>query len=416
MNDPVAPGLTGAEQDDALPDVGFNLDAREPVPAPVAPAPVADEQQAADLARAIARELAVAGPPGWERLEAVFALTVTSGVAFVHYIDGSGRVVRQEPPPEVVEAARGHRAIAARMAAGPWWRMLVRLARSGQLEADFDYGDEPFPEGQLLTPEMYALDLRAHPRSRLPIWLAAYIGHAGRQQRAPDVAAAAAQVDRASGTRAVPAADLPPLAEMWARWAVIAATFAAVRSPLGPRILPSLGYFEGVRRGGSTLYLLPGGRAVLSGGTWNDPALDDAYNGSGVMPEYFAGAPEWVAGPVLNPRATGGLLSFCYWWDRHGWYRGESPAATHLGEAVPGVWTDDTTVDVVRGLIGTAPAVEQRTAAVALVAAAKAGTVTGRHLVALFGTEAEIDLPGAVYQLTLAGVTADVEESSARRG
>ncbi|MCX4093048.1 hypothetical protein [Nocardia sp. alder85J] len=367
---------------------------------------MSDEQRAAALSRAIARELAAAGPPGWQRLEAVFALTVTAGVAFVDYFDAPDRVVRREPAPEVVEAARGHREIAARLGAGPWWRMLLQLNRSGQLEVDHDYGDEPFPDDQLLTPEAYLLDLRAFPRPRLPIWLAAHIGHAGRQQRTP---AAAAAADRASGASAETAPDLPPLGDMWARWSVIAAVFAAIRSPMGPRMLPSLGYFEGAGRSGSTLCLLPGGRAVLSGGIWNDPALDDAYNGSGNMPHYFAGAPDWVANQVLNPRAAAGLLSFCYWWDRHHWRCGDSPAATQLGEAVPGVWTADTTVDLICGLIAPAPTAQQRTAATALVNAAEAGAVTDRHLADLFGAAADVDIPGAAYQLTLAGVTADTE-------
>src|SRR6266568_7489004 len=42
------------------------------------PSPV--EGQATELAHSIARELAVAGPEGWRRLEAVFAITVAGGV------------------------------------------------------------------------------------------------------------------------------------------------------------------------------------------------------------------------------------------------------------------------------------------------------------------------------------------------
>ncbi|MQY25002.1 hypothetical protein [Nocardia aurantia] len=405
MNDPAGAGLTGADQRSVLPDVGFTLGTSAPSPRAEPPAPpsIGDEQQAGDLARTIARGLAAAGPPGWQRLEAVFALTVAAGVSFVHYVDGSDRVARSEPAPETLAAARAHRQISAGLGAGPWWRMLLQLNRSGQLEVDFDYGDEPFPEGQLLPPEAYIQDLEAHPRPRLPTWLAAYIGHADRQRRTARTAAAAAEADRAAGTMPRPVTDLPPLPAMWARWAVIAATFKAVGSPIGPRMLPSLGYFEGAHRSGSTLYLLPGGRAVLSGGVWNDPALEAAYNDAAPMPNYYAGAPEWVANPVLDPRAGGGLLSFCHWWDRDGWYCGQSPATTQLGEALPGIWTVATTVDIICGQLDGRQNVERRDAAETLVAAAEAGSATRHHLADLFGPDA--DLASAFYQLTLAGST-----------
>lgn len=58
-----------------------------------------------------------------------------------------------------------------------------------------------------------------------------------------------------------------------------------------------------------------------------------AYNGTAEMPRFYAGAPYWVANPVLNPRADGGLLSFCHWWDAGRWYRGESPPASDCGSA-----------------------------------------------------------------------------------
>jgi hypothetical protein len=207
---------------------------------------------------------------------------------------------------------------------------------------------------------------------------------------------------------------------MWARWATIAAAFVATGSKQGPRMMPSLGRFETSRRNGSTLYALPGGRAVLSGGSWNAPALDAAYNSGAQLPRFYAGAPDWVANPVLNPRADTGLLSFCYWWDAGRWYRGESPPAEDCAEAVPGVWTSDTVTGLVARRAAKQPGQQQlAAAAAALLTAAEAGVVTREAVTELFG-EDSFDVDGAMYQFTLAGLAAAVplemssEEATAR--
>jgi hypothetical protein len=101
---------------------------------------------------------------------------------------------------------------------------------------------------------------------------------------------------------------------------------------------------------------------VLSGGVWNAPELAAAYNDGIRLPDLYAGAPEWVAGQVLNHRAASGLLSFCYWWENGRWYCGESPGPDRFIEAVPGVWTSDTVVDMVSGLLGGDSTAAQRAA------------------------------------------------------
>ncbi|HEY1175916.1 MAG TPA: hypothetical protein VGF17_07135, partial [Phytomonospora sp.] len=192
-------------------------------------------------------------------------------------------------------------------------------------------------------------------------------------------------------------------------WALIASAFVAVGSEWGPRMSASVGTFEGSKRGGSNLVRLPGGRMVLSGGVWNAPALTAAYNGDGEFPALYAGAPVWVADPVLNHRAAGGLLSFCYWSpDGERWFRGDSPPAAALSEAVPGVWTRETVVDMVAGLAGA-----DGEAVARLLAAAEAGEVTRELLVGAYGEDADID--GAHYELDLAGLTvaAEIGEMSA---
>ncbi|MEU7768323.1 hypothetical protein AB0B25_24875 [Nocardia sp. NPDC049190] len=95
--------------------------------------------------------------------------------------------------------------------------------------------------------------------------------------------------------------------EMWVRCVVISAALVVAGFDWGPTVLPSTGWVGSSRRGASTLYPLPGGRAVLSGGVWESPNLNATYNDGADMPNFYAGAPDCVANPVLNPRASNGL-------------------------------------------------------------------------------------------------------------
>ncbi|MEU4344478.1 hypothetical protein AB0H00_24985 [Nocardia sp. NPDC023852] len=405
-----------AGENNETPDVGFSLPFGTPDGAEGADGTAAPERdEAAEsrdrvLARQIADAMAAVGPEGWQQLDAVFALTTTTGFAEVVYADGE-RSMRAEPPAPVLDQVREHRALVAELDGEPWWRLLVRLSAEGEFEVDYDFGDEPFPDGQLFDPEAYRADLEEYPRETLPVWLAAYIGHGGRQARTPQDAAVAARADKAAKVWPVLAEnEFPDFPEMWARWACISAAFVAARSDWGPRVLPSMGWFESSRRGGATLYSLPGGRAVLSGGVWESPNLDATYNDGAPMPNFYAGAPGWVADPVLNPRAATGLMSFVYWWEGGRWYRGESPSAEQCATAVPGVWTANTVVGIVAGLAAQPPSAEQRAAAAALVSAAEVGVVTQETVENLFGEDGRFDIDGAIYQLTLAGVMASLPE------
>ncbi|WP_433599723.1 hypothetical protein ACQPXH_29505 [Nocardia sp. CA-135953] len=395
---------TTEEEDEDAPDIGFTLDE-----------PVDVAEHAEQLMHRIARALAAGGPPGWRRLEAVFAMTTSTEIGLVTFADDEQREARVQPADDVVELVREQRHLSAQLSDGPWWRLLIELASTGEIEVDYDYGDEPFPDDHLFLPEVYLADLQAYPRDRLPVWLAAYIGHGDRQSRPAGAAAAQARADRETGVRPVLSErDFPAFPVLSARWAIIAAAFVAAGSQWGPRVLPALGWFEGSKRSGSTLYALPGGRAVLSGGVWNAPELDAVYNGATPMPALYAGAPEWVANPVLNPRAASGLLSFCYWWDGGRWYRGESPTADRLSEAVPGIWTSDTVAGVVAGLLAEQPSDGQRAAVANLVSAAEIGVVTRDTLVEVFGDDGTFDIDSALYQLTLAGVTITLPEPISR--
>ncbi|WP_326764479.1 hypothetical protein OG978_07705 [Streptomyces sp. NBC_01591] len=368
--------------------------------------------QARQLARRAARELMDTAPPGWQSLSSVFALTATAERSTVVVVNG-GRSTQIEPSPSVLALVREHREVSAGLGDGPWWRLLLELSDDGELDVTCDFGKEPFPDEQLFPPEKYREDLAAYPRTRLPVWLAAYVHHNGRQRRTPQQAAAAARADRRAKVWPVLSVnDFPGFPGMWARWAVISAAFVAAGSDWGPRMLPSMGWFESSRRGGSTLYRLPDGRAVLSGGVWDAPALDTAYNGGEQLPDLYAGAPDWVANQVLNPRAETGLLSFCYWWDAGQWHRGESASAEESATAVPGVWTAGTVAGIVAGLIGNTgtPGEDHRAKASTLVSAVENGVVTRETLVAAFGDDGRSDIDGALYQLSLAGLVTRVPQ------
>ncbi|GAB2562448.1 hypothetical protein [Nocardia heshunensis] len=375
------------------------------------PEAVVDEKQTAERARQlthqIARELAADGPEGWERIDAVFAWTVVAQTWNLTY-SANGRAVRAEPSQNALLAVQEQREIAAELPAGPWWRMRLIITNSGEVQTDYDYGDEPFPDDQLFSAEAYRADLEQYPRDRLPVWLAAYVGHEGKQQRSPRVAAEQARIDRGKGIHGeVSTADFPPLPLVWARWTALAAAYAALASPQGPRILPALGWFESSRRSGSTLYVLPGDRAVISGGVWNAPELDAAYNGGKPLPEFYAGAPDWITDAILNPRAASGQLSFCYWWENGRWHRGESPGGQGLVEAVPGIWTAEATVGIIANVLATAT--EQsvsdtvKTSIATLVAAAEAGVVTFETISAAFDPT-RFDVDAALNQFSLAGL------------
>ncbi|MGW6423882.1 hypothetical protein ACWF82_14485 [Nocardia sp. NPDC055053] len=397
--DPVPP----SESPEDEVDVSFSLTPEPPV------RDIAEETR--DLLHRAARALASQGPAGWHRLDAVFTMTVAAEIVLAVYSDEAQRVTRLRPSAEVLELVRAHRLLSAELGDGPWWRLLLGLTPEGRIQVDYDYGDEPFPADHLFPPMAYQADLDAFPRADLPFWLAAYLNHADRQLRDPATAATAARADRAAGPPSIPVTGLPPLPLLVARWAVLAATAVAVESDWGPRFLPSIARFDTGERHGSSLALLAGDRAVLSGGVWNALPLTAAYHGKAPLPGLYTGAPAWVATPTLDRRAAGGLLSFCYWWIDGTWYQGESPTPDAITPALPEIWSAQATADAVAQLIDDEPDELLRTTAATLVDSAEAGVATRGTLVELFGDEGFFDIDGALFQLFVAGVA--TSESSA---
>jgi hypothetical protein len=143
--------------------------------------------RASELLDSIAKQLARLGPPDWRRFEVVFSCTVSAEIARLRFwTDRSVDVV--EVPESIVELVRRQRHIAAGMPAGPWWRLLLTVRRdqshSAEVSGDYDYGDRPLPERDLLTPEHYRNDLATYPRAQVPAWLSEYVAGAGDPSKA----------------------------------------------------------------------------------------------------------------------------------------------------------------------------------------------------------------------------------------
>lgn len=369
--------------------------------APASSDEAATAEEASRLVEPIVQQLAQLGPAGWEEFSAEFAFTVSSQIAQLQFFseDRAGLV---PVPQSIADLVSRQREVAARMPAGPWWRLLLTCTNRGEMAVDYDYGDEPFPDDQLVAPEHYRRDLETYPRSRVPVWLAGYVSGTAAQGRGPRQAAAAATADAAAGHTAIATNDVPPLRDVWARWAVLSAAHVGVGSEWGPRIYPGYGWYESDRRSGSTLYVLPGDRAVLSGGKWNSELLDAAYNDGAPMPDLFTGAPAWVTDNVINTRNRNGLLTFCYWWANGQWHRGATDTAGELDVPLPPVRTPE---DTVRAMVdqagpGSADACE------ALLALAAIGNATPGAVAAIFADRSDADIDSAANQLSLAGLLA----------
>lgn len=361
-------------------------------------APPEDETaaEAAELIESIAQQLGRLGPYAWDLFVAEFSFTVSAEIARLRFwADGGSGLV--SVPNAIAEMVRHQREIAAEMPAGPWWRLQLTVTDLGEMTVDYDYGDEPFPDDQLLQPEHYRDDLQAFPREYVPVWLAAYAAGPAAQGRDPHQAA----VGAASGRTPVATDDLPPLHDLWARWAVLSATYAGVRSEWGPRIHPGYAWYENDHRSGSTLYLLPGERAVLSGGKWDSALLEAAYNRNESLPALYAGAPAWVTDAVLNTRNRNGLLSFCYWWVNGRWYRGATDTSGELDAPLPPLRTPDETIRAMAGQAG--PGTEGRCGS--LLTAATGQNATAEDMAAIF-VRPGADLDTATNQLSLAGLLA----------
>lgn len=134
--------------------------------------------KASGLIDPIVQHLARLGPPDWKRFGAVFSFTAGGEIARTRFFCGPKSHVIAVPE-QIGLLIRRQRHLAARMSAGPWYRLLLTVIihdeTNAQVTMNFDYGDRPVPREDLLTPEDYRNDLIAYPRSNVPAWLADYV-------------------------------------------------------------------------------------------------------------------------------------------------------------------------------------------------------------------------------------------------
>ncbi|MGV0743835.1 hypothetical protein [Mycolicibacterium sp. XJ870] len=384
---------TSAETNTGLAEFDRELNIGQPVSATT----VAQTADGPDLLDLIVQQLAALGPVGWEEFTAEFALTASSEVAQLEFRSGD-RTGLVPVPQSIAEQVRQHRQGTATVPAGPWWRLLLTSTNTGEATVDYDYGDEPFPEGQLVAAEHYRADLETYPRAHVPVWLAGYV--AGPEAQGRDARAAAAAGN--AGHVAVPAENLPALNDLWARWAVLSAVHAGTGSAARLGIHPGYASYENDDRSGATLFVLPGDRAVLSGGKLNSELLDAAYNGGQSMPELYTGAPAWVTDSVINYRNRNGLLTFCFWWMDGGWCRGVTDTSGELGAATPPVLTADETIRAMVEQIGT----DAEAQCASLLVAVANRAATPADVAAVFANRSDADIDTAINQLSLAGLLA----------
>lgn len=250
----------------------------------------------------------------------------------------------------VPELAAAHRALTAEPA--PWMWLRINETRGGEpVIHTFDGFVGSPPAYLMFSADTYRTDVSTTSSAPQPLWLLAHLHNRGEQLRSATVAAATPPAQTIGAST-----ELPPLDLLWPRFAALAAVFAGLDAPDGPRMNNAFGVFRGTD-GGCSLARLPGGRAVLSGGADHSTLLTAAYLGELPWPDLYRGAPHWVTNLVLDERATVGMISFCYWWSDGHWSRailsgteGWS-ALDEITPAVPGVWTSATTVELVQSTL-----------------------------------------------------------------
>ncbi|MFA4080851.1 hypothetical protein ONA92_03975 [Mycobacteroides salmoniphilum] len=367
--------------------------------------PAADEPQG--LLEAIVRLLAVAAPVVWEQLNGAFSIAGEEEV--MQAVALTSRHSHSIPiESEVADMIRRHRRISIGPG-GPWLRLTFECRRDGGLIVGFDYGAVELPSDYLLSPEAYRRDIAQYPREKVPLWLRAYMGNDGRQMRSASQARTA--VSRGIGEARVADDEIPPLPQLWARIAVLAAVCRGSDATVGAVTDPSFQRYSGPT-GGCLLARLPGGRGVLSGGCDNSRLLAAAYQGVTGWPDFYRGAPAWLHNLYLDPRAAAGRLSFCYWWAGGHWYRAELSefvVEDETARGVPDVGTADRAAEQVVTIlrtVGGEPTDGATASALRLVCAAETGTASERHLVELFaeGVPQTVDIAEALTQLDAADV------------
>lgn len=316
------------------------------------PAPPRSTQAPGVLIRGLVDELHDTLPASWSSY--LVQIAVAGAEYRTHAVAElpDGRLLPIEVSRHVLELAATHRHLT--VGSAPWMWLQLTGQRGAEPQIVSYDGFVGAPPAHLLFPaETYRDDISTAEDLTQPLWLLAHLNNRGAQLRPATVAALASPAGTVdAGT------ELPPLELLWPRFAALAAIFAGLDADDGPRMNSAFGVFRG-EAGGCTLTRLPGGRAVLSGGADHSALMTGAYRGQLPWPDFYRGAPSWVSNIVLDERALGGMLSFCYWFDGGRWSRAAvegMPGWSMIDEitpGVPGVWTTASTASLVQATIGT---------------------------------------------------------------
>ncbi|MFI6369143.1 hypothetical protein ACIBG0_41320 [Nocardia sp. NPDC050630] len=116
-----------------------------------------------ELANRIALALAVAGPAGWQRIDAAF-LSASADAGRVVAFDAKGRAMSVEPSETMQRLVRRAFAQLSEQDVALWWRLKVGLTEIGEAEVGYSFGRELVPESAHSEPKPYLASLM----SRLP--------------------------------------------------------------------------------------------------------------------------------------------------------------------------------------------------------------------------------------------------------
>ncbi|MFW0786289.1 hypothetical protein AAFP35_17435 [Gordonia sp. CPCC 206044] len=390
------PSLGGGGPSEPQPDIPFSLGMDVGAPNLSRATPTGDD---AVFGERLVAALAKDAPPGWHSMAATFSLTVGHQTALVIFATAEDEY-QTTPSQEAFGLVREQRDLSASTGRGPWWRLAVSVQQAGAPVIEVDHAEQPFGANFLFPPDAYRADFAAYPDRDVPLWLAAHAFHEGRQHRTPEHAV---QQSHSRRSDVAPDDQWPSLDVMWARWSALAAVFASMTPGFGPGMAPGIAVFEAATHSGSTLVRLPGDRAVLSGGVFDSHELKSTYIDGAELPDLYAGAPIWVGDATLNVRLETGMLSFCWWYERGHWHRGQSPDAVASAGAVPAVASTDDTANAIVRAISADQSANLVAVAEAFVGAVETGTVTSTLVESLLPRSHGYDVDAALVSLSVAG-------------
>jgi hypothetical protein len=201
----------------------------------------------------------------------------------------------------------------------------------------------------------------------------------------------------------VRSASLPPLPDVWARWALIASVLPLADHGDILWVDDDGAHHDDGGGNWSQLVRLADGRGVLFG---YDHEYSDTTNPNPAV-DLLADAPPWAPLAALVPAAEDDQLGYCYWWAESGWTRVDYDVADGLEASAPRVFDDAGTITEIREWLEPSGRDAPAEACGAAVEAARRRQLRVDHLEAVLGDAGPAALARAVERARSAGLTAD---------